>query len=295
MKQFLGLLVVVAFNLSGCSIAYFEHPLSDPATAKVDQNLLGMWIAEVTEPTEDPDWEEGDDGYDLLYMTEYEYTDGHIRMITAGFDTGPEPSSESFKGFVSQIDDGFYMNLQARVAPDPAKLAKASSASDSAWGAYIAADDALDKAKASGDVNAIKKATKHFERTSQIVDQTDIKLEMETVKYAGPYTIIRYHILPDGRLLVGYISTHTIDELIEQGELKAEKVKFALGDLLTLVKNSTSSLVRTIRKTDPRDLFVMYKTYRKVAPQSSNKAQVNNSRSSKTSRCVGTRRPPRCR
>lgn len=297
MKQFLGLLVVVAFNLSGCSVAYFEHPLSDPATAKVDQNLLGMWMAEVPESTKDSDWDENDEDYNyrLLHITRHEYEDGYMRIITAGFDTNPEPSSESFKGFVSQIDDGHYINLQARIPSDPASLAKASSAFEKASAAYGVAYDALEKAEESGDVSAINSATKDFEIASQIYDQTEIKLATEKVKYAGPYMIIRYLLTSDGRLLVGYVSDDTTDELIKRGELEAEKITVSEDTSFNLIKNSTSRLVQLVRETNPKDLLEIYEIYRKIAPKSSNKAQVQNSRSSKTSRCVGARRPPRCR
>lgn len=294
MKQLVWLLLVAAVNLSGC-VAYFKYPLSNPRSAEIDPELLGMWVAVGLDPTTNGGKENREYKYSVLHIRKYDYEDGHMRVIAADFDTNPEPPSISFKGFVTKIDNVRYMNLQSRVSPDPENLTKASNVFEKAEQAYDLAYEAFEKAEALGESQAINSAAKNLKSVSKNLEAASINLAKEKVKYAGPYLIVRYDILLDGRLGVGYINSDGADEFIEQGRLEAEEVRLADGELHTVIQSGTNHLRQFIHNNRPRDLFRLYKIYERVTSPSAKKMLVTEPWNREVRRCLGTRRPPRCR
>ena len=108
MRRFAWILFFVALILSRCVPADFENPLSDPKSAEMDQNLLGLWVS-----TNDAQGAEKD-GYEALHINKAE--DDLLQIIL--IKSNDKPPVIVFKAFVTKLPDGNYLNLQHRVSED---------------------------------------------------------------------------------------------------------------------------------------------------------------------------------
>jgi hypothetical protein len=90
--------------LVGCEPAEFENPLSDPRSAEVDENLIGVW-------TTAPDSVNGGGGYESIHFNQV----GDKLLEVVWIDPDARPIVTVFKGFVTRIGDDTYLNVQFRI------------------------------------------------------------------------------------------------------------------------------------------------------------------------------------
>ena len=88
----------VVLILSAC-VPESVHPLSDPAQAKVDARLVGLWSARI------------DDEEAFLHFIPH--SDGWTEIVMVSYSNGREAGEWSvFRGFPSRIDGRDYMNVR---------------------------------------------------------------------------------------------------------------------------------------------------------------------------------------
>jgi hypothetical protein len=92
----LGLLLPLALALSGCPLVS-DLPLSDPASARIDEELLGTWEA--------PDPDSGETR--LFRLTPYD--EHEVLGQTIGEGAGPE---DSFRLFSTRIEGLGFLNVR---------------------------------------------------------------------------------------------------------------------------------------------------------------------------------------
>ena len=91
---------VLLLGLASCEPPASDNPLSDPATAKVDSKLVGMW--------------RGQRDGDVVFLHVTGKDKGLIDVTLLGNDTKKGSVVLTFEGFVSELGGKRYLNLRPK-------------------------------------------------------------------------------------------------------------------------------------------------------------------------------------
>ena len=93
---------LLLFGLVSCEPPASDNPLSDPAAAKVDSKLVGMW--------------RGQKDGDVVFMHVTGKDQGLLDLTLLGTDTKKGSVVLTFEGFASDLGGKKYLNLRPRTA-----------------------------------------------------------------------------------------------------------------------------------------------------------------------------------
>jgi hypothetical protein len=96
---------VLALLAVSCRPPLFQHPLSDPATAKVDTKLVGNW--------------RGTAGGHPVFMHVYGKDGGHIDLVLVADDGDKGATLLAFEGFTTELGNRRFLNLRSKTAKGP--------------------------------------------------------------------------------------------------------------------------------------------------------------------------------
>ena len=109
-KTWLGAVAVAAaglglFTIAGCEPPQSTHPLSDPATAKADPRLKGVFVANL-------------DGGEAWLHFNPRAAGPVVDVVLIGHDDQQGAMVLHYEGFATQIGTGSYLNLRAKKFED---------------------------------------------------------------------------------------------------------------------------------------------------------------------------------
>jgi hypothetical protein len=101
----LALALAAGPSWSSCDPVLLQHPLSDPAQAKPDPRLLGIWAGYLA------------DGQSTLHVIAR--AEGQIDLVEVSAGSGDRPPTLAFQGFTTSAGGRTYLNLRQKVWTDP--------------------------------------------------------------------------------------------------------------------------------------------------------------------------------
>src|SRR5688572_26056395 len=97
-----ALAAVTLLAVASCEPPASDHPLSDPAVAKVDSKLVGMW--------------RGQKDGDVVFLHVTGKEKGLLDLTLLGTDTKKGSVVLTFEGFVTELGGKKYLNLRPKTA-----------------------------------------------------------------------------------------------------------------------------------------------------------------------------------